>query len=49
MRTRTLDVEPGVHEAYWLESRNAVFYRMQSETFEEDPRPNLPEWFGNQA
>ena len=30
-------------------SKNAVFYRMQSETFEEDPQPDLPECFRNQA
>lgn len=49
MRTRTPDQGPGVHDAHWRESKNAVFYRMQSETFEEDPQPDLPECFANQA
>jgi len=49
LRTRTPGQGPGVHEPHWRESKNAVFYRMQSETFEEDPQADLPECFRNQA
>lgn len=49
MRTRTPGQGPGVHEPHWRENKNAVFYRMKSETFEEDPQPELPECFRNQA
>lgn len=49
MRTRTPGQGPGVHDPHWRENKNAVLYRMQSETFEEDPQPDLPECFRNQA
>jgi hypothetical protein len=49
MRTRTPGRGRGVHEAHWRETKNAAFYRMQSQTFEEDPQFDLPECFRNQT
>lgn len=49
MRTRAEDQGRGVHEPHWRETKNAGFHRMQSESREQDPQPELPECFRNQA
>lgn len=48
MRTRREDLGVGVHEPHWRETKNAGFHRMKSQTFDEDPHPELPECFRNQ-
>jgi len=49
MRTREPDQGQGVHTPHWRETKNAAFHRMRSRTFAEDPQPDLPECFRNQA
>jgi hypothetical protein len=49
MRTRQEDQGPGVHQPHWREPKNAGFHRMQSGSFAQDPQPDLPECFRNQA
>jgi hypothetical protein len=49
MRTRQEGQGVGVHQPHWRETKNAGFHRMQSQTFDEDPQPELPECFRNQA
>lgn len=49
MRTRREGQGMGVHEPHWRETKNAGFHRMRSQTFDEDPQPELPECFRNQA
>jgi len=49
MRTRQEDQGPGVHQPHWREPKNAGFHRMESGEFAEDPQPELPECFRNQA
>lgn len=41
MQTRTQDNGPGVHDAHWRETKNALFLRMESKSFAEDPHPEL--------
>jgi hypothetical protein len=49
MRTRQEDQGPGVHQPHWRETKNASFHRMRSRSFNEDPQPDLPDCFRNQA
>lgn len=49
MRTRTAEQGRGVHQPHWRETKNAGFHRMQSRSFGEDPQPDLPDCFCNQA
>lgn len=49
MRTREPDCGRGIHQPHWRETKNAAFHRMQSRGFEEDPQPDLPDCFRNQA
>ena len=49
MRTRQADQGRGIHQPHWRETKNAAFHRMQSRSFEEDPQPDLPDCFRNQA
>lgn len=49
MRTREEGHGPGAHQPHWREPKNAGFHRMQSGSFAEDPQPDLPECFRNQA
>lgn len=47
MQTRTAGCGPGVHDPHWRENKNAGFYRMQGECFDEDPHPELPSCFSS--
>jgi hypothetical protein len=49
MRTRAENLGPGVHQPHWRETKNAGLHRMQSESFAEDPQPDLPDCFRNEA
>jgi hypothetical protein len=49
MRTRQADQGQGVHQPHWRETKNAAFHRMRSHSSDEDPQPDLPECFRNQA
>lgn len=49
MRTRQPERGPGVHDPHWRETKNAAFHRMRSDSFEDDPQPDLPDCFRNQA
>jgi hypothetical protein len=49
MRTREPDRGRGIHGPHWRETKNAAFHRMQSCSFDEDPQPELPDCFCNQA
>jgi len=49
MRTREPDRGQGIHQPHWRETKNAAFHRMQSRSFQEDPQPDLPDCFRNQA
>lgn len=45
IQTRTEGRGSGVHDPHWRESKNAGFYRMTSECFDEDPQASLPTCF----
>lgn len=45
MQTRTSGCGAGVHDPHWRESKNAGFYRMIGERFDEDPHAKLPSCF----
>jgi len=45
MMTRTSGQGPGVHDHRWRETKNATFERLTSQTYDEDPHPDLPECF----
>jgi len=49
MRTRRAGGGHGVHQPHWRETKNAAFHRMQSESHQVDPQPELPESFRNQT
>lgn len=49
MRTRAAGGGHGVHEPHWRETKNAALHRMQSQSHEVDPQPELPACFRNQA
>jgi hypothetical protein len=47
MQTRQAESRPGVHDPHWRETKNALFLRMNSDCFEEDPHPQLPACFAD--
>lgn len=47
MQTRKEGGGPGVHDPHWRETKNALFSRMQSQSFDRDPHPDLPACFAN--
>lgn len=47
MQTRTEGNGPGVHDAHWRETKNALFLRMTSGEFARDPHPELPACFAD--
>jgi hypothetical protein len=49
MRTRELGQGRGVHQPHWRETKNAGFHRMKSEVSSEDPQPEMPDCFRNEA
>ena len=49
MRTRAPEHGRGVHQPHWRETKNAGFHRMKSQSFSEDPQPELPDCFRNEA
>jgi hypothetical protein len=49
MRTRAPDHGRGVHQPHWRETKNAGLHRMKSESFSDDPQPELPDCFRNEA
>jgi hypothetical protein len=49
MRTREPEQGRGIHQPHWRETKNAAFQRMESRSFDEDPQPDLPDCFRNEA
>lgn len=49
MRTRTAGGGHGIYQPHWRETKNAAFHRMLSKSYDDDPQPNLPDCFRNQA
>ena len=49
MRTREPEQGRGVHDGHWRETKNAGFHRMKSQSFSQDPQPELPDCFRNEA
>ena len=47
MQTRDQGRGPGVHHAHWRENKNALFLRMKSTCFDDDPHPELPPCFAD--
>lgn len=47
MQTRADGGGPGVHDAHWRETKNALFMRMKSQVFTDDPHPDLPACFAD--
>jgi len=47
MQTRLAGGGSGVHEPHWRETKNALFRRMKSNCFDEDPHPQLPACFAD--
>ena len=47
MQTRDEGAGKGVHNPHWRESKNALFLRMKSDCFAEDPHPDLPACFAD--
>lgn len=47
MQTRSAGGGPGVHDAHWRETKNALFLRMKSGVFARDPHPELPACFAD--
>jgi len=47
MQTRDEGVGKGVHHPHWRENKNALFLRMKSGCFADDPHPDLPACFAN--
>ena len=45
IHTRAAEQGPGVHEPAWRETKNACLVRMTSQTFADDPHPELPRAF----
>ncbi len=45
IHTRAAAHGPGVHEPSWRETKNACLVRMTSQTFADDPHPELPSAF----
>lgn len=49
MRTREPGKGRGVHQARWRETKNASFHRMSTQSFADDPQPELSGCFRDQA
>jgi hypothetical protein len=49
MRTRAEGGGHGIYQPHWRETKNAAFHRMQSERYDGDPQPEVPDCFRNQA
>jgi len=47
MQTRQEGGGVGVHDPHWRETKNALFSRMQSQSFDCDPHPDLPKCFAS--
>ena len=47
MQTRDEGGGKGVHHPHWRENKNALFLRMKSDCFADDPHPDLPACFAN--
>ena len=47
LQTRAEGNGTGVHHPHWRESENALFSRMKSDSFAEDPHPDLPACFAD--
>ena len=47
MQTRMPRCGRGVHEPHWRENKNAGFFRMINDRFDEDPQPELPSCFSS--
>jgi len=47
MQTRDEGGGKGVHHPHWRENKNALFLRMKSGAFADDPQPDLPACFAN--
>lgn len=47
MQTRQAERGRGVHDPHWRETKNAGFFRMKTQSFAEDPHPELPRCFAN--
>ena len=47
MQTRDEGGGKGVHHPHWRENKNALFLRMKSDCFADDPQPDLPACFAN--
>ncbi len=47
MQTRDEGVGKGVHHPHWRETKNALFLRMKSDCFADDPHPDLPACFAD--
>lgn len=47
MQTRAEGGGRGVHDPHWRETKNALFSRMQSQSFASDPHPELPTCFAD--
>jgi hypothetical protein len=47
IRTRAEGQGPGTHAPAWKETKNALFLRMSSTVYEQDPCPELPETLQN--
>ena len=47
MQTRDEGGGKGVHHPHWRENKNALFLRMRSGCFADDPHPDLPACFAN--
>ena len=41
MQTRQANGGRGVHDPHWRETKNAGFFRMKTQSFAEDPHPEL--------
>jgi len=47
MQTRRAGGGRGVHDPHWRETKNALFLRMNSISFDADPHPHLPACFAD--
>lgn len=47
MQTRDEGGGKGVHHPHWRETKNALFLRMKSDCFSDDPHPDLPACFAD--
>lgn len=47
IQTRDVNAGHGVFNPHWRETKNASFHRMSTESFPEDPHPELPSCFSS--